>query len=170
MQQQELDMLRSQVEELMAWKQKRESQQIAFPLDKISRDILDRDSSSASGLSAVYPIGSIYFNKVNSANPATYLGFGTWVALERQVLAGYKAGDPDFGAIGSVGVASVTLTIGQIPAHTHTGKYQNLGGGANFGFVAGGYVETADTGSAGGGGSHTNVQPTLVGYMWERTA
>jgi len=33
------------------------------------------------GLQALHPVGSIYINATNSTNPATLLGFGTWVAF-----------------------------------------------------------------------------------------
>jgi hypothetical protein len=32
-------------------------------------------------LSAAYPVGSVYLNVSNSADPSTLLGFGTWVAI-----------------------------------------------------------------------------------------
>jgi hypothetical protein len=32
-------------------------------------------------LSAVYPVGSVYLNVSNSADPSTLLGFGTWVSI-----------------------------------------------------------------------------------------
>ena len=34
----------------------------------------------------VYPVGSIYFNAAVATNPATLLGFGTWIRLMRQVV------------------------------------------------------------------------------------
>ena len=79
-----------------------------------------------------------------------------------------------------VGASSVTLTIPQIPAHTHTvldpGHKHRItgyvgGGSNNFAAAQGNYwylnpdTETAVTniaiGSAGGGLSHTNLQPSI---------
>lgn len=58
------------------------------------------------------------------------------------------------------GQESVTLTINQIPPHTHSyAWYQGNGGG---GKTDGGGVTAGTTGSAGGGAAHTNVQPTLI--------
>jgi hypothetical protein len=37
-------------------------------------------------LSAAYPIGSIYMNGLNSTNPETLLGFGTWTAVANTTL------------------------------------------------------------------------------------
>lgn len=86
----------------------------------------------------------------------------------------------------SGGIESVTLTIPQIPAHTHTGSTASagdhshtygvsvLGGtdGARAGVspgeyqgttnVAGAHTHTMNLDNTGGGGAHPNVQPTLL--------
>ena len=127
----------------------------------------------------LYPVGSTYFNKTNSTNPATLLGFGTWARLEGVVLGGRSetSGSPFNVAAGTViGANTHTLTIAEMPSHTHglgsgnvTGAEAINGGGAGWtklvGTASGG---TSD--SAGTGGAHNNIQRTLVGYLWERTA
>jgi len=67
-----------------------------------------------------YPVGAILISS-DSANPATYLGFGTWVAeAVGRFLVGVDAGDPDFDASGDTGGAKThVLTTAEIPAHTH---------------------------------------------------
>ncbi|URC15362.1 baseplate wedge subunit and tail pin [Paraglaciecola Antarctic GD virus 1] len=46
----------------------------------------------------IYPIGTIYKNAANPANPADYMGFGTWVVHSAgKVEIGYEAGDTVFG-------------------------------------------------------------------------
>ena len=46
-------------------------------------------ATTAFAAKAAYPVGSVYMNASNSTNPATLLGFGTWVALgEGRVLVG----------------------------------------------------------------------------------
>ena len=144
-------------------------------------------------LSLIYPIGTIYSNKTNSTNPGTLFGFGTWTAIEGYVVAGYKSGDTNFGTAGAtVGVATVTLTAAQSgsPAHTHTGGAHTHGIllGTADGQVAqandssgdgaggtetsgsGGAVETSANSAANASEAHSNIQPTLVAYVWERTA
>jgi hypothetical protein len=134
----------------------------------------------AAMLLAAWPVGSIYSNKTDSTNPGTLFG-GTWVAIEGYVVAGYKSGDANFGTPGgTVGVAEVTLTSAQsgLKAHTHAESVGNgaLGGTAlvaqaNY---TGGNFEVGNTTSnntaSDAASAHTNLQPTLVAYCWERTA
>lgn len=64
----------------------------------------------------VYPVGSIYMN-VNNLNPATIFG-GTWEEIQGRFLLGRSASHQ----VGQTGGAeTVTLTVNQMPAHTHTG-------------------------------------------------
>lgn len=68
------------------------------------------------------------------------------------------------------GVENVTLSIAQMPAHTHTmsaNLYPALGSG-----VTDSKPQTAgpqQTGSTGGGGSHTNMQPSAAVYVLVKT-
>lgn len=41
-------------------------------------EILER---FAGGLAEAYPVGTVYVNATDSTNPATLLGFGTWVTF-----------------------------------------------------------------------------------------
>lgn len=64
----------------------------------------------------IYPVGSIYMN-VSNVNPAAIFG-GTWEEIQGRFLLGRSASH----AVGQTGgVESVTLTVAQMPAHTHTG-------------------------------------------------
>ena len=142
---------------------------------------------------ALYPVGSTYFNKTNSTNPATLLGFGTWARLEGVVLGGRSeaGGSPFNVAAGTIiGADTHTLTQAQLPAvsgllilhgsengsyfigatgvfsssPTVSGKYGNLN------YQTGSTSKTQIKFNLGSGGSHPIVQRTLVGYLWERTA
>ena len=68
-----------------------------------------------------------------------------------------------------------TLTVDEMPAHTHSehgcSEY-TYDGGNYFNNTSGirGYSWGNTTGSAGGGGAHNNMQPYLAVYIWERTA
>lgn len=64
----------------------------------------------------IYPVGSIYMN-VTNLNPATVFG-GTWEEIQGKFLLGRSASH-QVGTSG--GNETVTLTIDQMPAHTHTG-------------------------------------------------
>ena len=66
-----------------------------------------------------------------------------------------------------------TLTVDEMPAHTHNdhGLGSQGGGGATFNYPGGyGYYWGNTTGSAGGGKSHNNMQPYITVNIWKRTA
>jgi len=124
-----------------------------------------------------YPVGSFYANYSVSTNPGTLFGVGTWVAVEEQVLVGYKSGSANFGTPGaSVGAATVTLDETMIPSHTHpVALYKDDGGTWPAATrVSKSYSETASgtgaTSATGGGGAHSNIQQSLVCYLWRRSA
>jgi hypothetical protein len=130
-------------------------------------------TANAPDLSVLYPVGSVYINAAVSTNPGTLLGFGTWAAFGAgRVLVGLDAGDVDFDTVEETGGAKThTLTINEMPSHTHThlglpastslqfgNPQDDFGGGNN------------STGATGGGQPHNNLQPYIVVYMWKRTA
>tara|TARA_B100000085_G_C18527487_1_gene506457 strand:- start:541 stop:1413 length:873 start_codon:yes stop_codon:yes gene_type:complete len=124
-------------------------------------------------LEKVYPVGSVYINASVSTNPATLLGFGTWVAFGAgRVMVGLDSTDTDFDSAEETGGAKThTLTVNQIPAHTHTLDTSDQPAGTGSLEVAGGSpVGTKLTQSTGGGQAHNNLQPYIVVYMWKRTA
>ena len=135
--------------------------------------------SGATGLvtmSDVYPVGSIYINATNSANPGTLLGFGTWVAFGAgRVPVGIDASQTEFDTAGEEGGAKThTLTVSEMPSHNHN---QPAGispaPNANDVDITGGNGRTIDnnilTDNTGGGNAHNNLQPYIVVYMWKRT-
>ena len=66
-----------------------------------------------SALVGAYPVGSIYMNATVATNPATLLGFGTWVAFGAgKVPIGLDATDTDFDTVGETpnGAASLTTS------------------------------------------------------------
>lgn len=128
----------------------------------------------ANVLALAYPVGSIYIS-VNSTNPATSLGFGTWTAFgSGRVLVGHDSGDSDFDTVEETGGAkTVTLTEAQMPSHNHgiTDRLRQLTLGTNinvYGTRSG--SATSNTENTGGGEAHNNLQPYIVVYMWKRTA
>ena len=141
-------------------------------------------------LSLAYPIGSIYIS-INSTNPGTSLGFGTWSAFGAgKVLVGLDAGDTDFDVDEETGGAKThTLTSDEMPAHTHTqdahSHVENAPSSASSGAMKLG-IDTNASGSqdagistattvavnqnTGGGAAHSIVQPYIVVRFWKRTA
>lgn len=114
---------------------------------------------------AIFQVGSkLVFDNVTigNVNPATYLGFGTWVKEEGYYYVGHKSGDADFGTVGALfgskthshgGVTgSTVLTEAQLAAHTHgyTDRYHAENDGTVFGapnrqFMPFGYNSNAGT-------------------------
>jgi hypothetical protein len=138
------------------------------------------------------PIGSLYLNASDSTNPATLLGYGTWVAFGAgRVPVGFDAAQTEFNEAQKVGGAKThTLTHGQLPAHQHntgalhTTSFEATGygltvaanfvnrpvvwkGGSGDGAVNPGVFTTSIEGSSQ---PHNNLQPYITVYMWMRTA
>ena len=103
-------------------------------------------------------IGTIYGNGdgVNTFNLPN---------LQGRVPVGLKPSEPVFNALGNVGgTGAHTLSIEEIPAHTHTYlgiQSQNAASGVDT--VAENSPRPTETsGSTGGGQSHNNLQPYIV--------
>ena len=131
-------------------------------------------------LANIYPVGSIYMNASDSTNPATLLGFGTWVAFGAgRVPVGIDATQTEFDTAEETGGAKThTLSISEMPSHRHqvgsTDSTAGTGGAVgNQEFVQdfGSGIGTAcNTSYQGSGSAHNNLQPYIVVYMWKRTA
>ena len=148
----------------------------------------DADSVNITGgtiagaaLAAAYPVGSIYMNASSSTNPATLLGFGTWTAFgEGRMLVGLKSSDTDFDTAEETGGSKThTLTVDELPAHSHDYAVAEYDGPYDYGtnLVINNVSETtsgrnrnANTEPVGGGSAHSIMNPYIVVYMWKRTA
>ena len=129
----------------------------------------------------IYPIGSIYISTSSTFNPQNVWG-GTWrKTADGRCLIGANDKYP-LGSTG--GEATHTLTIDEMPAHTHaphsgySGFLQSTKGWTNTGALqfqedTSGkhkFYNSYNIGSTGGGKSHNNMQPYLAVYIWERIA
>jgi hypothetical protein len=128
----------------------------------------DLQVNNKSILDLTYPVGSIYMS-INDTNPSTLFG-GTWDQLKDRFLLG--VGDT-YTAGSTGGSATVTLSLDQMPAHTH-GLTQSYAYGSGGNSATAGYSSSVGasytTGSAGGGQSHNNMPPYLAVYMWKRVS
>ena len=128
----------------------------------------------------IYPVGSIYINAGVSTSPATLMGFGTWVRYgEGRVLVSQDGSDTAFNTLGETGGAKThTLTVGELPAHSHdmaTQTYPRVEyyGGAEVNILGfddvspapDGVDTTTFTNNTGLGQAHNNLQPYIVVYM-----
>ena len=130
----------------------------------------------------IYPVGSIYVS-VNSTSPATLFG-GEWEQIKDTFLL--ACGDSyENGETG--GEAEHTLTVDEIPAHSHGLEYStdngttyadatigkdgattgasNFGGSQSIEALASYQARIKET---GGGQAHNNMPPYLAVYTWQR--
>jgi hypothetical protein len=143
------------------------------------------DLVKSAALDSIYPVGAIY-TAITSGSPETVFG-GTWVSFgQGRVLVGHDdATEPDTDFVASStdgssvlvgGAKTHTLTIDEIPAHTHNVQYddelnmEKQGSGGHTISELDGTSSTRATTSTGGGLAHNNLQPYVVVYMWKRTA
>jgi len=140
-------------------------------------------------LAAAYPVGSIYINATSSTNPATLLGFGTWVAFGAgRVPVGLDAGNAAFDTAEETGGSADAIVVSHThtatvtdPGHVHTlATFDNLAGGSGGPNVRGSGSAAATTNSAvtgisvsnsttGSSATNANLQPYIVVRMWKRT-
>ena len=121
-----------------------------------------------------YPVGYIWMSAVDT-DPGTIVG-GTWTRIQDTFLlaAGttYTAGDTG-------GEATHTLTIDEMPSHSHTywdsprtynerDTSQNAIICVNDHESSNGINYSVD--ASGGSQAHNNMPPYLTVYMWQRTA
>lgn len=154
-------------------------------------NLLAGQTSLGVAMTQIYPVGSV-FTSVVSTNPASLLaGMSgtTWVSFGAgRTLIGIDSSDTDFNSVEEIGGAktntnttgSTTLTIDQIPSHSHslsptlnTGNSTDGNPNRVSGGGSGGAISITSTGG-GQGHTHSNnidiVQPYIVVYFWKRTA
>ena len=123
-------------------------------------------------LEKAVPIGLVaIWGKPAEAIPE---GWEIYVPIQGTTPVGRKTGDVNFGAVAGtkIGVAQVTLDITQIPAHEHLSGSESLYNYFGGGTFIGNRTYTSDsaqpsyknqkTSQAGGGLSHTNIQPSII--------
>ena len=123
-----------------------------------------------------FPVGSIYMS-VDSTSPASFLG-GTW----EQILGKFLLSSDDVLTNGTIttagsyhigdngGEATHTLTIEEMPNHTHGapvtfGSYTTMDGSGNTWVPI---YNNSNVDYTGGSQPHNNMPPYLVVYMWKR--
>lgn len=130
------------------------------------------DPTNTKWIEIVYPVGSIYMS-VSDINPNLLFGIGELEAIEDRFLLG--AGFRMSGEIG--GEETHTLTIDELPSHSHQYKRHSLDRDdtdPTTGKDACGVSnKTLDerlgtTELSGGNQPHNNIPPYLTVYMWKR--
>lgn len=151
-------------------------------------DVLQLGDSAWLTAQGAYPVGAIYLS-VTDVNPAALFG-GTWERISQgRFLIGaganaanttdywgsYAAGAENFPSGEMGGEVTHTLTVDEMPSHTHPERLEwsntkawgltGTGEGANA--VA---DQGTTTSATGGGKAHNNMPPYLVVYMWKRVS
>lgn len=127
-------------------------------------------------LNALYPVGSVYITMGNT-NPHNFLG-GTWERFGAgRTLVGVGEGW-DINNVGMLfpenatgGEYKHTLTVDEMPAHSHTYN-RELSTGDDTGIASARYSgkrSAMNTGSTGGGQAFNLIQPYATVYFWKRT-
>ncbi|GIV52393.1 MAG: hypothetical protein KatS3mg038_2914 [Candidatus Kapaibacterium sp.] len=121
------------------------------------------------------PVGSVLIS-VDATNPATWLGYGTWQQFAQgRCLVGVDTTQTEFNApLKTGGAKTHTLTVNEMPSHSHTytrynGLY-NAQSGSGVAQVWSATQTAMSTGNTGGGQPHNNLQPYICVYFWRRTA
>ena len=115
-----------------------------------------QNTSAYAGLVAqvIYPVGALYISTLGT-NPATLLGFGTWVSFGAgKVMVSQDVVDPSFDVLEETGGSK------DIATSTHTHSVTAATGTDSL---------TTGTATVATGGVNTNVQPYVVVKMWKRT-
>ncbi len=118
-------------------------------------------------LDYIYPVDSVYIS-YSHKNPAEMFG-GTWVRISNAFLWAVDA-NGEIGLTG--GEKTLTLTVNELPSHTHGSVYSgNVSGTKTHSWLASGGSNMAyGTVAAGGGAEHNNMPPYIQVSVWRRTA
>ena len=133
--------------------------------------------TAALAATPAYPVGAIFTTVTPYANSAAVVaavGGTTWTVFgSGRVPVGVDTGDSNFNTIEKTGGSSThTLSVAEMPAHTHSYDRQNTSTDAlsihDIVRTTGGNSGST-TGSTGSGDAHNNLQPYITVYMWKRT-
>lgn len=122
-------------------------------------------------LDMFYPVGAVYISR-SATHPSEVFGCGSWEQIKDKFIL--AAGDTyTSGSTG--GEATHTLTVSEMPSHTHSLKITTNGSLASTEYFKatanqGGTYFQPTTSATGGGAAHNNMPPYLALYMWERVS
>lgn len=135
----------------------------------------------ANEVAAQLPVGSLYFNADDGTNPASLLGYGTWVAFGAgRVPIGVGTGTDEnaiqetFAAGDTGGEYEHVQTVTELAEHFHvvSDKYVNIiyQGGSNVGSNLATGSTTLNSQTTGDSTPMPWMQPYIAVYIWKRTA
>lgn len=123
---------------------------------------------------AYYKVGDLFLTTRNE-NPSLRFG-GTWELFGKgKTLVCVDDSDSDFKTVKKTGGEKThTLTINEIPRHSHAGWWRKVNASGNT-YVAGlsdaydGVAGASVASDTGGSQPHNNLQPYITCYIWIRT-
>ena len=142
-------------------------QQLSYPLDHTTQRILEEYSGRQS-----FPIGSVFIN-VDGSDPRDSLGYGVWSAFGAgRTLFGFDSGNGNFDtALETGGSETHTMTVAEMPSHSHDVYIGNTGSG-NPSLASGGNTigspNTDRLVANGGGDPFSIIPPYITVYFWKR--
>ena len=167
------------------------TEQLQNALTRISE--LEEKVKSGTSLDKVYPVGSYYISD-NNTNPANLFG-GTWEKIEDKFLLasgtntlGSTGGNSSVSYTPSGTVGNHTLTVNEMPSHTHAqrarggvGNLAAAGSAVGAEFLGTSSTIVGNTFATGGSQPHSHsftgktsnintMPPYLVVNVWKRTA
>lgn len=144
----------------------------------LASDMNDIEDGLAGVLDWIYPVGTIYETTSTDLDTTTKMANhfgGTWEVYGSGRVLVAKSEDTEFDTIGETGGATThTLTVGQMPTHSHNTGIAGTTGTGSYGIST--YLNDVNivylgpTQSQGGGQAHNNLQPYIVVYRYRRTA
>ncbi len=148
------------------------------PLDTLTAEEMNHIVANIESLfGLIYPVGSIYMSATMSTPEQVASAFGgTWVAWGAgRVPVGVNTSDSSFNTVEKTGGEKThTLTIAEMPSHTHRLNRGNYGNARaeEVSYSNGNSTQwtSVPVESTGGGQAHNNLQPYITCYMWKRTA
>lgn len=119
-------------------------------------------------LDAFMPVGFV-LTLYSHADPNTMYPGTTWVRIQNAFLWGVDSS----GSIGLTGGSKThTLTVNELPSHSHGAVYSGDVGSKNLTWMAPGSGDKLgyNTVATGGGAAHNNMPPYVQVSIWRRTA
>jgi hypothetical protein len=122
----------------------------------------------------LWPVGSVFLSVV-STNPATLLGFGTWVQISKgQFLIGQDPSDPSFASAENSGGSKTHTHDVDIPNTTSSGpndteSVDNNADGSTVNVASDSHNHDVNP-AAVTSTTNSNLPPFFVIYIWKRTA
>lgn len=92
-------------------------------------------TTQAEILKTMYPVGAIYIS-TNATDPQIALGFGTWEKITGRFIIGADGPSGQYKPASTGGEASHTLTVSEMPAHTHNALTNESGAHTHSGTAA----------------------------------